>query len=131
VEQAMLRLELVEHLARIWLLAAPLGGPVALPPEALPALLERRSKAGLGKAAERKPEPVPGEAGSPRPAPKLDPAPSWQPAGPAPAADAWSGGAVEGACGKVYGSADRPVGGSGAGLEAAIRDEIARHLRGA
>lgn len=53
LEAAFLRLELVEHLARIALAAAPLGGPEALPTAALPALLAARAKAGLGRAAER------------------------------------------------------------------------------
>ena len=53
LEQAFLRLELIEHLARIALAAAPLGGPEALPAAALPALLAARAKAGLGRAADR------------------------------------------------------------------------------
>jgi L-fuculose-phosphate aldolase len=48
VEQAYLRLELVEHLARIALVAQQLGGVRALPASALPALAEARTKAGLG-----------------------------------------------------------------------------------
>ena len=48
IEQAYLRLELCEHLARITLLAHPLGGPKALPESMLPALLEARRRAGLG-----------------------------------------------------------------------------------
>jgi L-fuculose-phosphate aldolase len=51
VEQAYLRLELCEHLARITLLAQPLGGPKPLPASLLPALLEARRKAGLGPEA--------------------------------------------------------------------------------
>jgi L-fuculose-phosphate aldolase len=53
LEQALLRLELVEHLARIALAAAPLGGPVALPADALAALHAARAKAGLGRAGDR------------------------------------------------------------------------------
>jgi hypothetical protein len=49
VETAYLRLELVEHLARIALVARQLGGVRSLPAEALPALLQARTKAGLGK----------------------------------------------------------------------------------
>jgi L-fuculose-phosphate aldolase len=45
VEQAYLRLEHVEHLARIVLVARQLGGPQELPKAALPALLEARQKA--------------------------------------------------------------------------------------
>ncbi len=51
VAEAYLRLELVEHLARIALVARQLGGVRPLPPAALPALLEARRKAGLGLAA--------------------------------------------------------------------------------
>lgn len=51
VEQAYLRLELCEHLARITLLAQPLGGPRPLPASLLPALLESRRRAGLGPEA--------------------------------------------------------------------------------
>ena len=48
VEQAYLRLELVEHLARIALVARQLGGAQPLPQAVIPALLESRAKAGLG-----------------------------------------------------------------------------------
>lgn len=53
VEQAYLRLELVEHLAKIALAAAPLGGVAALPDHIIGPLLEARSKAGLGLAAAK------------------------------------------------------------------------------
>lgn len=52
LEQAFLRLELVEHLARIALAAAPLGGVRALPDDAVAPLLAARAKAGLGRAAD-------------------------------------------------------------------------------
>lgn len=48
LEQAYLRLELVEHLCRISSYAKPLGGPKPLPQELLTSLLEARKKAGLG-----------------------------------------------------------------------------------
>jgi L-fuculose-phosphate aldolase len=48
VEQAFLRLELVEHLARIALVAHQLGGIKALPASVMPNLAEARAKAGLG-----------------------------------------------------------------------------------
>jgi L-fuculose-phosphate aldolase len=48
LEQAYLRLELVEHLCRIAAYAKPLGGPKPLPQEMLTSLLESRKKAGLG-----------------------------------------------------------------------------------
>lgn len=51
LEQAYLRLELCEHLARIYLLALPAGGVQPLPPALLPPLLEARRKAGLGPEA--------------------------------------------------------------------------------
>ena len=51
IEQAYLRAELVEHLARIALVAYQLGGARPLPSQLLPALLEARRKAGLGASA--------------------------------------------------------------------------------
>jgi hypothetical protein len=58
LEQALLRLELVEHLARIATLAQATGGVRPLPDSALAPLLAARAKAGLGKAAERAAEPA-------------------------------------------------------------------------
>jgi len=52
-ETALLRLELVEHLAKIAVAAAALGGVEALPESAIPPLLAARAKAGLGRAADR------------------------------------------------------------------------------
>ena len=52
-EQALLRLELVEHLARIAITAAPLGGVAPLPDAAIPPLLAARAKANIGRAADR------------------------------------------------------------------------------
>jgi len=51
VEQAYLRLELVEHLAQVALHAERAGGIRPLPESALAPLLEARRKAGLGAAA--------------------------------------------------------------------------------
>ena len=48
LEQAYLRMELVEHLAKIALVAHQLGGVNALPASVLPALADARAKAGLG-----------------------------------------------------------------------------------
>ena len=59
LEQAYLRMELVEHLARITLVARQLGAVQPIPESALPALLEARAKAGLG--------PRPAASGDPRP----------------------------------------------------------------
>jgi L-fuculose-phosphate aldolase len=53
VELAYLRMELVEHLARIALLAQANGGVRPLPDDAIPPLLEARAKAGLGQAADK------------------------------------------------------------------------------
>ncbi|MEW5848555.1 MAG: class II aldolase/adducin family protein [Myxococcota bacterium] len=48
LEQAFLRMELVEHWARILLTATQLGGAVPLPGDDVKKLLEARTKAGLG-----------------------------------------------------------------------------------
>lgn len=52
-EQALLRLELVEHLATIAIAAAPIGGVEPLPDHAIAPLLAARAKANLGRAADR------------------------------------------------------------------------------
>jgi L-fuculose-phosphate aldolase len=51
LETAYLRLELVEHLAKIALVARQLGGVRPLPASVMPVLLEARAKAGLGRGA--------------------------------------------------------------------------------
>ncbi len=53
IEQALLRMELVEHLAKIAIAAAPLGGIEPLPESAFGPLLAARAKAGIGRAADR------------------------------------------------------------------------------
>jgi hypothetical protein len=53
LETALLRLELVEHLAKIAIAAAPLGGVEPLPAAAIQPLLAARAKAGIGRAADR------------------------------------------------------------------------------
>lgn len=50
LEQAYLRMELVEHWARIASVALPLGGVEPLPHADVQKLLEARTKAGLGRA---------------------------------------------------------------------------------
>ncbi|HTM21162.1 MAG TPA: class II aldolase/adducin family protein, partial [Kofleriaceae bacterium] len=50
LEQAYLRMELVEHLARIAVAAQAVGGVRPLPDAAIGPLLEARAKAGLGVA---------------------------------------------------------------------------------
>jgi L-fuculose-phosphate aldolase len=52
-ETALLRLELVEHLARIAIAAAAVGGVEPLPASAIGPLLAARAKAGIGRAADR------------------------------------------------------------------------------
>lgn len=56
-EMALLRLELVEHLARIARDASPYGGVRPIPPSALAPLLKARIKAGLGPEGRRAKEP--------------------------------------------------------------------------
>jgi L-fuculose-phosphate aldolase len=51
LETAYLRMELVEHLAKIALVARQLGGVRPLPSSVMPKLMESRAKAGLGGAA--------------------------------------------------------------------------------
>ena len=53
LEQAFLRLELVEHWAHMVIAAAPLGGVQAVPGDDVKKLLEARTKAGLGRAGRR------------------------------------------------------------------------------
>ncbi len=146
LELALLRMELVEHLARIATLAKPHGGVQPLPPSALTPLIEKRRKAGLGLAAERTPMPADStrpaavsgvdpsartmdsasRAGLPTPLPNPGPTTSWKPAGPPPAKDAWSGGATEATCGLVYGS------GTGStvdkDLNEVVAEALAKHL---
>jgi L-fuculose-phosphate aldolase len=64
LEQAYLRMELVEHLARIALTAHQLGAAPVFPPELLPPLLEARRKAGLGPEARGARPAVPAPSGS-------------------------------------------------------------------
>jgi hypothetical protein len=71
LEQAYLRLELCEHLARIFLLALPAGGVQPLPAALLPSLLEARRKAGLGPEARGQLSPPP-LAGAAAPRPPVD-----------------------------------------------------------
>jgi L-fuculose-phosphate aldolase len=60
VEQAYLRTELVEQLAKVTLAARQIGRVNALPPADVAFLLERRAAAGLGPAARgEKPKPAP------------------------------------------------------------------------
>lgn len=56
-EMALLRMELVEHLCRIAVEAAPYGGVRPLPRDALAPLLEARKRAGLGPEGRRAKQP--------------------------------------------------------------------------
>lgn len=58
VETALLRLELVEHLARIARSAAPYGGVRPLPADAIPPLLAARARAGLGPEGRKAKQPI-------------------------------------------------------------------------
>lgn len=58
LEQAFLRLELVEHLAKIAAHAQPFGGIESLGDEVIRALMPARAKAGIGRAADRAVETV-------------------------------------------------------------------------
>ncbi len=140
MEQAMLRMELVEHLCRIQTLAIPHGGVKPLPPEVIEPLLAKRRKAAptLGAAAALAGVDPAADAGvAPTSldsvqAPVSSSQEVWVPAGPAPAADAWSGGKSEGACGVVYGSPGALSAATTAppteDLAAAIRAEVTKHL---
>jgi L-fuculose-phosphate aldolase len=142
LELALLRMELVEHMAKIATLAQPHGGVQPLPSDVLGLLIKKRRGAGLGQAADRTSlpdgideavtplsEPVSG--GAPmrsvlaQPGPAPGPTESWRPAGPPPAADAWSGGRTEGACGIVYGaSVSSPT-----ELKETVAAAVAKHLK--
>jgi len=104
LEQAYLRLELVEHLARIATLAQATGGVAYLPDAALPPLLEARARAGLGAAADRAADRARGAA-APQPVVACAPAPH----SPVPTI--------------------APGGRQPAEVAALIREEIARALR--
>ena len=109
LEQAFLRLELVEHLARIAIEAAPIGGVEPLPEAWVASLLAARAKAGIGKAADRAVE-----LGSTKPVIACAPAPHSPVPTIAPV-------------GSAVASAQRP---GGADLAAVVREEIVRALRG-
>jgi L-fuculose-phosphate aldolase len=61
LEQAYLRMELVEHYARIAKVAIELGGVSALPPADVQKLLEARAKAGLGPKTAAAPATAPSQ----------------------------------------------------------------------
>jgi L-fuculose-phosphate aldolase len=67
-EQALLRLELVEHLAAIAIAAAPIGGVQPLPDAMLAPLMTARAKANIGRVADRAVEIAQKLGGGSRPA---------------------------------------------------------------
>jgi L-fuculose-phosphate aldolase len=115
-EQALLRLELVEHLAKIALAAAPLGGVDPLPASAIAPLLAARAKAGIGRAADRALE-LAAQLGSASPTTSQRPVVACAPAPQSPVPIISSGGAPSGSSG-------------GAKLADVVREEIVRALRG-
>jgi L-fuculose-phosphate aldolase len=118
LEQAFLRLELVEHLARIAIAASPVGGVEPLPEAWVPSLLAARAKAGIGKAADRAVQIAAdlatrgtgGANADPKPVIACAPAPHSPVPTIAPVA-----------------SSARP---GGADLAAVVREEVIRALRG-
>ncbi len=77
-EQALLRLELVEHLAKIAIAAEALGGVDPLPEAAIGPLLAARAKANIGRAAdnaEKTAAKLLGGSGAPAPVVACAPAP--------------------------------------------------------
>lgn len=86
IEQAYLRLELVEHLCHMALLALPAGGVKPLPAALLPPLLEARRKAGLGPEARGVQAPTQGQTAQ-APATSTAAAPVAAAAAPRPAVD--------------------------------------------
>ncbi len=106
LETALLRLELVEHLAKIALAAAAVGGVEPLPASAIPPLLAARAKAGIGMAADRAVETA-GKLGA--------------------GATAFAGPVV--ACAPAPHSAVATVPAGGARLADVVREEIVRALK--
>lgn len=106
-EQALLRLELVEHLAKIAHAAAGFGGVEPLPDAALGPLLAARAKAGIGRAADRAVETGPKLLGQSTP---TAPVVACAPAPHSPVATISPGGASH-------------------DLAAIVREEIVRALR--
>ena len=135
LEQALLRLELVEHLARVALLSQASGGPRYLADDQVAPLLEKRARAGLGKAAERaagagRPGGEGSAAGSggrasrgPRPVVACAPAPHSETPTIAPGGGSGAGGAGGAGAGRT------PAAGR-AEIAALVREELVRALKG-
>lgn len=115
VEQAFLRVELVEHLAKIELAARQIGRVNALPAADVAALLEKRTAAGLGPIARGA---TPG-ATTPSPAPNPFPPPE-------PVKVVVSGPPQ---CGDGPGRAPRPAANLAELVERIVREELTRTSR--
>jgi len=135
-EQALLRLELVEHLATIAVAAAALGGIEPLPDSAIAPLLAARAKAGIGRAADRAIE-LAGQLGVSTGPPQGGPSPQGN-VDPCFAADrhgsARLGPSAVVACAPAPHSSVPTIGigGGGSGsadLATVVREEIVRALR--
>lgn len=72
MEMAFLRMELVEHLAKIALAAHQLGGATPLPPRYLQSLLAARARAGLGPEARGGATSLPRDEPTPKQSRDLD-----------------------------------------------------------
>jgi L-fuculose-phosphate aldolase len=132
LETALLRLELVEHLAKIAIAAAPLGGVEPLPASAIQPLLAARAKAGIGRAADRAVDTAAQLLGEPAQAAQAAQAaqPRAQAAAVQPATSARAPGAVV-ACAPAP-HANVPTmspGGKPHDLAAIVREEIVKALR--
>jgi L-fuculose-phosphate aldolase len=108
-ETALLRMELVEHLAKIALAAGPLGGVEPLPDSALQPLLAARAKAGIGRAADRAVQTAGDLLGTSAPAASQRPVVACAPAPHSPVPTIAPGGAKD--------------------LASVVREEIVRALR--
>ncbi|HEY1551194.1 MAG TPA: class II aldolase/adducin family protein, partial [Kofleriaceae bacterium] len=106
-ETALLRLELVEHLAKIAIAAQALGGVEPLPHTAIAPLLAARAKANLGRAADRAVESADHLLSTRLPA-----------------------GAPVVACAPAPGASVATIAPGGAKLADVVREEIVRALRG-
>lgn len=131
LEQAFLRLELVEQLARVALLSQATGGPRYLADDQVAPLLQARARAGLGKAAERAGQSGAGTAAvagasggrGPRPVVACAPAPHSETPTIAPGGSS-AGRGRGGGGGAGHAAAGR------AEIAALVREELVRALKG-
>jgi L-fuculose-phosphate aldolase len=137
LETALLRLELVEHLAKIAIAAAPLGGVEPLPAAAIQPLLAARAKAGIGRAADRAVETAAQLLGEREREREREPAQAAQAAQPQASAAAVQPATSARAPGAVVACAPAPhanvptmsPGGKPHDLAAIVREEIVKALR--